>query len=102
MTEVTTIYGASDDLIELEGRIREEFGAYEATTRLDFDNGASLTVQYDREGIWRIESTCDLPGVTIVRCEDREGFTDPDGPIYSDLATVTGATKVTCTERTDR
>ena len=92
----TTIYGASDDLVELEGAIEEEFSAYDRHHRLIFDNGAVLIARYDRDGdgIWRIENPHDHPSATITRCEDREGYTDPDGPIYSDLATVTGATTV--------
>ena len=91
-----TVRGYSDDLIEIGGAIYEEFGAYDRDTRLKFDNGATLIVRYDRDGdgIWRIENPQAHPSVTIVRCEDREGYTDPDGLIYSDLATVAGATSV--------
>lgn len=90
---LTTVYGCSDDLIELDGAIREEFAAYDCVSRLTFDNGAVLTVTYGGEGIWRVE-TNGHPSASVLRCEDREGFTDPDGPIYSDLASVYGATKV--------
>ena len=90
----TRVHGCSDDLVELDGAIYDEFDAYDRDHRLTFDNGAVLIVAYDRDwdGIWRIEG--DHPSVTITRCEDREGYTDPDGPIYSDLATVVGATSV--------
>jgi len=83
-------------LIELDGAIYEEFGAYDRDGRLLFDNGAVLTVAYDRDGdgIWRIENPREHPSVTITRCEDRSGYTGPDGDIYSDLAVVTGATSV--------
>ena len=92
----TTVYGCSDDLVELDGAISDEFDAYDLHHRLTFDNGAVLVVRYDRDGdgVWRIENRDDHPAVTVTRCEDREGYTDPDGPIYSDLATVTGATSV--------
>lgn len=95
-TATTTVYGCSDDLVELDGAIYDEFSAYDRDTRLKFNNGATLIVRYDRDGdgIWRIESPQAHPSVTIVRCEDREGYTDPDGDIYSDLATVVGATSV--------
>ena len=89
---LTTVYGCSDDLIELDGAIYEEYSAYDCVSRLTFDNGAALTVTYDDQGIWRIE-TNGHPSASILRCEDREGFTDRDGPIYSDLATIHGATK---------
>lgn len=95
-TPVTTVYGCSDDLVELDGAIYDEFSAYDLHNLLKFDNGAILIVCYDRDGdgIWRIENDDDHPSVTITRCEDREGYTDPDGDIYSDLATVVGATSV--------
>ena len=101
MSATTTIYGASDDLIELEGAIRDEFNAYDETSQLAFDNGAILAIRYDDDGIWRIENANHHPSVTLTRCEDRDGFTDPDGPVYSDLATITGATRVTHTTRED-
>lgn len=92
----TTVYGCSDDLVELDGAIYEEFGAYDRDSRLKFDNGAVLTVCYDRDGdgIWRIENPRDHPSVTITRCEDRLGYMNPDGDIYSDIAVVVGATSV--------
>lgn len=95
-TDVTTVYGCSDDLVELDGAIYDELGAYDLDNLLKFDNGATLIVRYDRDGdgIWRIENDDDHPSVTVTRCEDREGYTDPDGDIYSDLATVVGATRV--------
>ena len=95
-TDVTTVYGCSDDLIELDGAIYDEFDAYDRDSHLKFDNGAVLAVAYDRDGdgIWRIENPREHPSVTITRCEDRDGYTGPDGDIYSDLATVTGATSV--------
>lgn len=95
-TATTTVYGCSDDLVELDGAIYDEFSAYDLDNLLKFDNGATLIVRYDRDGdgIWRIENDNRHPSVAIIRCEDREGYTDPDGDIYSDLATVVGATSV--------
>lgn len=50
-----TIYGASDDLIEVDGDIREEFYAIDAETHmLAFSDGTLLSVEYDQHGIWRI------------------------------------------------
>ena len=94
---ITTVYGCSDDLVELDGAIYDEFDAYDRDHRLTFDTGLMLMVRYDRDGdgIWRIENPLNRDDVTVTRCEDREGYTDPDGPIYSDLATVIGATRVT-------
>jgi hypothetical protein len=52
-----TIYGASDDLIEVEGDIREEFNVYpENDTRylIAISDGTLLKMWYDDDGIWRI------------------------------------------------
>lgn len=53
----TTIYGASDDLIEIEGDIREEFSApawgdNEGRFLVAASDGTLIEVRY--EGIWRI------------------------------------------------
>jgi hypothetical protein len=52
-----TVYGASDDLIEVEGDIREEFNprsddVEEGNAYLAFSDGTVLKVKYD--GCWRI------------------------------------------------
>jgi hypothetical protein len=51
------IYGASDDLIEIEGYIREEFNAYlneeSEGLILAVSDGTLLRVRYDEDGIWR-------------------------------------------------
>lgn len=92
-----TVYGTSDDLIEVEGAVREELACYEERAFLHFDNGTTLRVYYDdvEYGVWRIDEVEDVDshvgGVVIHKCEDREGFTGYDGPIYSDLAIVYGA-----------
>ena len=52
-----TIYGASDDLIEIEGDIREEFYWIpddDETRLLAFSDGTLLRVAYDSDGIWRL------------------------------------------------
>ena len=52
-----TVHGASDDLIEIEGDIREEFyWIPEAgdTRLLSFSDGTLLRVAYDSDGIWRL------------------------------------------------
>ena len=50
------IYGASDDLIEIEGDITEEFSFYDngySDTVLAFSDGTVVRVTYDHDGIWR-------------------------------------------------
>ena len=52
-----TVYGASDDLIEIEGDIREEFSWIpdgDETRLLAFSDGTLLRVAYDSDGIWRL------------------------------------------------
>jgi hypothetical protein len=52
------IYGASDDLIEIEGDIQEEFNVYlrdEHDSRiLAVSDGTLLRINYDADGIWRL------------------------------------------------
>lgn len=50
-----TIYGASDDLIEIEGDIREEFTPpYDEEALLAFSDGTVLRMRYSAQGVWRI------------------------------------------------
>jgi len=60
----TKVYGASDDLIELEGQITEEFShsTYQDDAQsaiLAFSDGTLLEVRYDDDGIWRISKLAD-------------------------------------------
>lgn len=52
-----TIYGYSDDLIEIDGDFREEFAASTESDDGDvigFSNGVLLRIHYANDGIWRI------------------------------------------------
>lgn len=50
-----TIHGASDDLIEIDGAIREEFNpASDGPSYLAFSEGTVLGIQYMKDGIWRV------------------------------------------------
>lgn len=53
----TTVYGASDDLIEFEGDVTGEVGAYgyeddNGSVLLIFSDGTLLKCWYGEEGIW--------------------------------------------------
>lgn len=52
------IYGAGDDLIEIEGDIREEFDSYQPangyTCYVAISDGTLLSVNYDDDGFWRL------------------------------------------------
>ena len=90
----TRVTGASDDLIELEGGIREEFASFDEASLLTFNTGVQLRIHYTNDGIWRITNLRPHFNVTIIRAEDRPGWTGPDGDMYSDVAIVKNATRV--------
>lgn len=59
------VYGASDDLIEVEGDLREEFGACDTVVMLVFADGTRLRVVYSPEGYngrWQIAVLDDPTG----------------------------------------
>ena len=84
--KTTTIYGASDDLIELDGGIREELNPLdsERPDLLAFSDGTVLRIRYDDEGCWRIERI--IEGSAPYR---HKPATDPDDD-YSDRAELDG------------
>lgn len=50
----TKLTGASDDLIELDGELKEEFSHYDCSKGyIAFSDGTLLSVNYNNEGIWR-------------------------------------------------
>lgn len=80
-----TVYGASDDLIEIEGDVREEFSALsddgDDGGLLAFSNGVVLDVRY-RNGVWRIAPIVGASRVNITFAPEDD---DDD---YSDKAEV--------------
>lgn len=90
-TNITTVTGGSDDLIEFDGHIYEEFCFVNGAARLVFDNGVVLDMEYDRDsdGIWRIAVVEGHDLVTVTPCPDPTGET-----VYTDSAEVRGASKV--------
>lgn len=81
------VFGASDDLIELEGSIREEFSPSDADepTYLAFSDGTVLSVLYAKDGCWRVNRVA----IGTAQYEKVEAKGD-DSPDYSDRATLTG------------
>lgn len=83
-----TVYGASDDLIEVEGDIEGEFYLKDddAGDLLAFSDGTILRMRYAESGVWRITpvTTGGTSSLTIVPAP--EG----DEANYSDRATLTG------------
>lgn len=87
MAEIT-IYGASDDLIEIEGDLREELYALdEGGMSLAFGDGTILDVRYDERGVWRItRGYAGSAAFSKVEAPPEEG----DDGNYSDRVTLTG------------
>ncbi|MDQ0376537.1 hypothetical protein [Amycolatopsis thermophila] len=76
------IYGASDDLIEVEGDVREEFDALATHRLVAVSNGVLLRVEYDQDGVWRIKPLAGADRVHVVQAPAG----DEDN--YSDVATI--------------
>lgn len=80
------VYGASDDLIEIDGEIRGEFGHYSDDGEpafLAFSDGTILSVLYDAVGFWRINRAV-AGSATYSKTEGTDGDED-----YSDVARLT-------------
>lgn len=85
------IYGASDDLIEVDGDVSAEFNAYDFDGYLAFSNGVTLSVNYTRDGIWRIDKVSgDDSLVKIEKSSKGEGDGVDGLPAYSDKAVLDG------------
>ena len=94
-----TIYGASDDLIEIEGDFREEIYAIDADSveyLLSFSDGTTLAVHYDAAGMWRIRRT--VAGLTQY---EYRAATDANAD-YSDRAMLHGVVHGVTWEKGDR
>lgn len=80
------VYGASDDLIEIEGAIHDEFSpSDDGPTKLAFSDGTVLSVVYDDDGCWRVNRVAE--GSAKMEKVDAEGS---DTENYSDRVTLTG------------
>lgn len=81
-----TVYGASDDLIEIGGDIREEFSGGPSTTDLlAFSDGTVLDVTFTQAGVWRINHVAaGTATVSIVQAPLN------DDSNYTDRATLDG------------
>ena len=80
------IYGASDDLIEIDGDIREEFVYLEeGETGIAISDGTLIVANYDSEGCWRFHRL--VKGSAEYTKVEAEG---PDSKNYSDVVTLTG------------
>lgn len=94
------VYGASDDLVELAGCVREELVGGDEPTYIRFTNGTYVKVVYGPEGVWRIEELTKGNAKTRLRFgmpdgeEDMTGGKHPqahgdsDAPVYSDVLVI--------------
>lgn len=84
---VTKVYGASDDLIEVEGGFNDEFSWFsDKPVYLNFSDGTQLSALYDKDGIWRLDRTRE--GTNEFRHEP--GSVDDD---RNDVVFLTGEVK---------
>lgn len=86
-----TIAGASDDLIEVEGDLVEEF-TYQSDAMdndggdlLAFSDGTILRIEWTRSGVWRITPV--VKGTATLTIVQAPEHNDDD---YSDEATLDG------------
>jgi hypothetical protein len=85
-TATTTIYGASDDLIEVEGRVTEEFSYRERDPSfVAFSDGTVIRIEYTDAGVWRITPVRRGRGTLHI-----EQAPEDDDTNYSDRAVLTG------------
>lgn len=90
MSAKTVIYGASDDLIEVDGEgLREEFTAHTDGEKqyVAFASGVLIEVHYDDDGVWRLRP---LAGHYVhVAARGESAGNDEDGcPGYSDKVVI--------------
>ena len=70
------VTGMSDDLIELDGAVSEEFDIGNGGSGLvAFSNGVLLRVAFDDDGIWRITPLFGADKVSVAQA-DADGRTD--------------------------
>jgi hypothetical protein len=81
------LFGASDDLIEVEGSIYEEFNTWlehpEDKVYIAVSDGSLFHVSYDKDGIWRFAP------IVVGSCDVSIKFGIDDDK-HSDIVTMTG------------
>ena len=80
MSEII-ITGASDDLIEIDGKLNEEFTAYDCEDGLlACSDGTLLNVDFDNDGIWRF--TPKVKGSSFVLIEQGDAETEENDRVH--------------------
>lgn len=80
------VFGASDDLIEVDGDIREEFNCYdeEHPQYLAFSEGTILSIFYSSKGLWEIRRVA----IGNAKYSKKEAIENPKDNEYSDVVTL--------------
>lgn len=78
------VYGASDDLVEIEGSTykEDEIGCYNSNVKINFVDGTEILVSYPKKdaAIWEIKVLHKgTAACTLTICDDEEA------EIYSDI-----------------
>ncbi len=77
----TIVTGASDDLIEVEGELREEFDSFSCQNGvMAFSDGTLLRVKYDDDGIWRFKPL--FKGSLFEKIKDGSVNEDTNDKVY--------------------
>lgn len=102
-----TIYGASDDLIEIEGDIREEWSPPEdGPALLAFSDGTVLRIEFERDGTWRIaqikQGSAEYTHVPSVGDDDYSDRVTLSGDIGGTIAWVVLGTNITSSKASAR
>ena len=84
------IYGASDDLVEIDGDIEFEQNSYDKEVGISIPNVIDLSIKYDNNGLWKIDIKNVYDGhYSYYKCnendEDHEEKIIKDCPGYSDV-----------------
>jgi hypothetical protein len=83
-----TMSGYSDDLVELNGDICDELGAYDVVSNFVVSDGTRGTIEYTHEGVWRI-NILEHGTVKVDIIHPTQDEIDNDTN-YTDNATFTG------------
>ncbi len=86
------IYGASDDLIEVIGEVRDEFTAWMNPAQhvvVTASDGTRASVEWSEEGVWRIAVLAAGTGnPTVETCPESDDYDSEDR--YTDVLTIGG------------
>jgi hypothetical protein len=87
------IYGASDDLIEINGDQYEEYNLYGHRFELELSDGRLIQMIYDKGGIWRFDNL-DEDMQHISERGDGEANDEDGCPGYSEKIVIPSAVTV--------